>query len=69
MITVDEAEPEKINTRIYHFKDLGLKSESLGFIQRNFNDRTLINTNKVIAGTLIAGSVAGIGALIKHFMG
>ena len=69
MITVDEAEPEKINTRIYHFKDLGLKSESLGFIARNFNDRTLINTNKVIAGVLIAGGVVGIGAIIKHFMG
>ena len=69
MITVDEAEPEKINTIIYHFKDLVLKSESLDFIQRNFNDRTLINTNKVIAGALIAGGAIGIGALIKHFMG
>jgi hypothetical protein len=69
MITVDEAEPEKINTKIYHFKDLGLKSESLDFIQRNFNDRTLINTNKVIGAGLVIGGAIGIGALIKHFMG
>lgn len=69
MITVDEETPDVINTRIYHFKDLGLKSESLGFIQRNFNDRTLLNTNKVVAGILAVGGVIGVGALIKHFMG
>ena len=69
MITVDENEPDKINTKIYHFKDLGLKSESLGFIQRNFNDRTLINTNKIIGATLAVGGAVGIGALIKYFKG
>lgn len=69
MITVDEETPDVINTRIYHFKDLGLKSESLGFIQRNFNDRTLLNTNKVVAGILAVGGAIGVGALIKHFMG
>ena len=69
MITVDENEPDKINTKIYHFKDLGLESESLGFIAKNFSDRTLINTNKIIGATLAVGGAVGIGALIKHFKG
>ena len=54
---------------IYHFKDLGLQSESLGFVARNFSDRTLLNTNKVIGAGLAIGGAIGIGALIKHFMG
>ncbi len=69
MITIDENEPDKINTKIYHFKDFGLKSESLGFVARNFNDRTLLNTNKVIGAGLAIGGAIGIGALIKHFLG
>jgi hypothetical protein len=69
MVTVDEAEPDKINTKIYHFKDFGLKSESLGFVARNFSDRTLLTTNKVIGAGLVVGGAIGIGALIKHFMG
>ena len=69
MVTIDEAEPDKINTRIYHFKDLGLESESLGFVARNFSDRTLLNTNKVVGAGLAIGGLIGISALIKHFMG
>ena len=60
---------DKINTKIYHFKDLGLESESLGFIAKNFSDRTLINTNKIIGATLAVGGAVGIGALIKYFKG
>ncbi len=67
-ITIDESAPNVINTEIHHFKDFGLKSESLGFIQRHFSDRTLINTNKIIGAMLVLGSVIGIGALIKYFM-
>ena len=68
-ITIDESAPDVINTEIHHFKDFGLKSESLGFIQRHFSDRTLINTNKIIGAILVLGGVIGIGALIKYFMG
>ncbi len=68
MVTIDEAEPDKINTKIYHFKDLGLTSESLNFIERHFSDRTLINTNKIIGAGLVVAGAVGLGAVIKHFM-
>lgn len=67
MVTIDEAEPEKINTKIYHFKDLGLTSESLNFIERHFSDRTLINTNKIIGAGLVVAGAVGLGVAIKHF--
>ncbi|MBR2876262.1 MAG: metallophosphoesterase [Clostridia bacterium] len=67
MITIDENEPDKINTRIYHFKELGLTSESLGPIEKRINDRTSMNLHKLgYAGAVLAGAV-GIGAIIKHF--
>lgn len=68
MVTIDEKEPDKINTKIYHFKELGLESECLGFIEKHFSDRTLINTNKIIGATLAVAGVVGIGAVIKHFL-
>ena len=49
------------------YKDLGLTSESLGFIARNFSDRTLINTNKIIGAGLVVAGAVGLGAVIKHF--
>lgn len=69
MITVNENEPDKINTKIYHFKELGLNSECLGPIEKRINDRTSMNLHKLgYAGAALAG-VIGVGALIKHFMG
>ncbi|MBQ6420155.1 MAG: metallophosphoesterase family protein [Clostridia bacterium] len=64
LITVDEARPEKIETHMVHFKELGLKSGSLGPIQRNFTDRQVIN---IRIASFAAGAIAvaaGAAALV-----
>ncbi len=39
MITLDEENPENIQTKMYHFKDFGLKCKSLDPYKRNVTDR------------------------------
>ena len=48
MITLDESDPSRIRTGMVHFKELGLKSESLGLIQRHFTDREVINAKAAL---------------------
>lgn len=55
LITLDESDVTNIQTRMYHFKQFGLKSESLGPIQRNFSDRQCM---KIKAASWIVGSAA-----------
>lgn len=65
LITVKEDAPEKIDTKIYHFKELGLESHSLGPIEKRITDRQSINMHKA---SYVAAGLAGlvsIGALIK----
>lgn len=55
LITLDENNVEDIQTRMYHFKQFGLKSESLGPVQRTFTDRQVM---KIKAASWIAGGIA-----------
>lgn len=57
LITLDENNVEDIQSKMYYFKDFGLKSESLGPVERNFTDRQVI---KIKAASWIAGSVAAV---------
>lgn len=58
--TVKEDEPSKINSVIYHFKELGLESHSLGPIEKRITDRQSINMHKA---SYAAAGVIGIGAV------
>lgn len=58
--TVKESEPEKINSKIYHFKELGLTSYSLGPIFKRVTDRQSVNMHK--ASYAAAGIAGVIGA-------
>lgn len=54
LITLDENNLTDINSKMYYFKGFGLKSESLGPVQKNFSDRQVI---KIKAASWIAGGV------------
>lgn len=66
MVTVDETNPEDIQTRMYNFKkDFKLKSKSLGLYQRHVHDRQDINIKTGLAAFgAVAGTVA-VGTAVK----
>lgn len=49
LITVDENDVENFTTKMYYFKDFGLKSKSLGIYQRNVTDRQDLKIKATIA--------------------
>ncbi len=55
LITLDENNISDIQTRMYYFKKFGLKSESLGPVERNFSDRQVM---KIKAASWIVGGFA-----------
>lgn len=57
LITLDENDLTDINSKMYRFKQFGLKSESLGPVQRNFSDRQVI---KIKTASWIAGGTAAV---------
>lgn len=59
LVTLDEDNITDIQTRMYHFKQFNLKSESLGPVERNFSDRQVI---KIKAASWIAGGLAASAA-------
>lgn len=61
LVTLDENNINDIQTRMYHFKEFGLKSESLGPIQRNFTDRQCMKIKA--ASWITGGAVATIAAI------
>ncbi len=68
MITLDENNIRNIDTRMYYFKEFGLKSESLGPIDRNFTDRQKENIklfSRIFGGV---AAVTIIGVLLKKFL-
>lgn len=65
LTTIKEESPQKINTKIYHFKELGLESHSLGPIEKIITDRQSINLHKASYLATGVASAIGIGALIK----
>ncbi|MCQ2470448.1 MAG: metallophosphoesterase family protein [Clostridia bacterium] len=66
LITMDENNLEDVNSKMYYFKGFGLKSESLGPVQRNFSDRQVIKIKAAswIAGGLTAAVAAGKAAKV-----
>jgi hypothetical protein len=60
LITIDENNIENIDTKMYHFKEFGLKSKSLGPVERNITDRQ--DTKLKIAGAAV-GTVAAVTAV------
>lgn len=59
LVTLDENNVEDIQSKMYYFKQFGLKSESLGPVERNFTDRQVI---KIKAASWIAGGAAAVTA-------
>lgn len=62
LITIDEDNIEDVKTRMYYFKQFGLKSESLGPVQRNFTDRQVM---KIKAASWIVGGLTAIVTVKK----
>lgn len=70
-IVLNEAEPEKYETKMYHFKEeLGLEPTSLGPIMRTITDRQSVNLTVARNVLLGAGAVVaagyGVSKLVKH---
>lgn len=64
MITLEEDNPENIQTKMYHFKDFGLKSKSLDPYMRNVTDRQDMKLKILGAavGTTAALTAAAVAA-------
>ncbi len=69
LVTLKADAPGTIDTRMVRFKDLGLKSESLGPVMRHFHDRQVINIHAAaIAGGAVLGLLGlgfGLARLLK----
>ena len=64
--TVNEENPWDIKSKVYHFKELGLKSKSLGPIEKRISDRQSINLYFAAkAGAVTIGLSAIVGVLIN----
>ncbi len=61
IVEINESEPENIRTKVVHFKELGLKSKSLGPIKRNLNDKQSITMTAI---TRAAAGAAALGAAV-----
>ncbi len=66
--TVKEDNPEEITSKVYHFKELGLKPTCLGPIESWISDRQSINMHKAAyAAAGVAGATA-LGVIIKKLL-
>ena len=61
LITLYEDDPARVDTRMVRFKELGLKSESLGPVMRHFHDRQVIN---IRVASAVGGAVLGLAGLL-----
>ncbi|HBL40648.1 MAG TPA: hypothetical protein DDY98_03385 [Ruminococcaceae bacterium] len=68
LVTLDENEPNKVETEVYHFKEeFGLKCKSLGPIKRTFNDKQSIALT--VASRVAMGAAAiGVGAAAVRYI-
>lgn len=73
LVTIDEKNPEKFEHELKHFKEFGLKCESLGSIFKRISDRQsfLLHLGAKVAGIAAGIAAAGILAakLIEYFGG
>ncbi len=66
--TINEDDPWKIQSKMYHFKELGLESTSLGPIFKRITDKQSMAMHKIsYVATGVAG-VVGAGVLIKKII-
>ncbi len=66
--TVKEENPEDITSKVYHFKELGLKPTCLGPIESWISDRQSILAHKAAyLGAGVAGAIA-VGAVIRKIL-
>ena len=68
LVTIDEKEPNTFTQKLKQFKQFGLKSESLGFVMRNFSDRQVITMHALGYLALAAAGITGITFLIKFLI-
>ena len=69
LITVNEKEPQSFKCELKHFKEFGLKCESLGPVFKRISDRQSFYLNLLFKSL---GAIAGAGVLIaaaKYFFG
>lgn len=59
IVEINENEPENIRTKVVHFKELGLKSQSLSPLKRTLNNKQSITMTAI---TKVAAGAAAIGA-------
>lgn len=63
--TVQESNPWELESKIYHFKELGLDSVSLGPIAKRINDRQSMALHKILPISAGIAGIAGVAALVK----
>lgn len=63
--TIDEKEPRKVKSKVYHFKDLGLESTSLGPVEKRITDRQSIALHKICRVAAGVTGIATVGTIIK----
>ncbi len=63
--TVNEDNPEEITSKVYHFKELGLKPTCLGPIESWISDRQSINLHKAAYAAAGVAGAAALGVIIN----
>lgn len=63
--TIKEENPWEVNSKVYHFKELGLESTSLGPIEKRITDRQSMTMHKVFPAIAGVAGAAGVAAIIK----
>lgn len=58
--TINEGNPAEVQSKIHHFKELGLECNCLGPIEKRITDRQSINMHKAAN---VAAGIAGVAAL------
>jgi hypothetical protein len=66
MITLDENEPGRLETEVKHFKEYGLKCESLGPIFRTLTDRQSIACHTAFRAALGVAAAAGAALAVRY---
>ena len=64
--TIDESDPWKPESKVYHFKELGLEPTCLGPIESWISDRQSMNMHKLGYAAAGVAGVAGIAALASR---
>lgn len=65
--TVKEDNPWEVKSKVYHFKELGLKCTSLGPIESRISDRQSMALHKILPAAAGVAGLASVATLIKKF--